>query len=355
MIDDLGLDRVVAAMLATQRHSWEQGIVMQALDALGAQAQMVALARAAVATTCVGDGRVGVLPGPDEGAATDPCACGIPLARAYALTGDGVFAKALEGLEEWALHRAPRNADGIVYHEISRPRIWVDSFFMLPPFLADRGHVGEALHQIRGYWGALHDPATGLLFHMWNAELGVEGDGSSGPGHSTQRDEKSRPEEPSPQPATKGKRPSGGLEWPNLWATGNGWALAGMAQVAERAGRPADRAEVAGLMETVLSGLARFQREDGLFHNMIDRPDTFVDAAGASLAAYAIFRGVGAGWLPERFGPMAARARAGVRGRIDAYGFVTGVPGAPRFEAPGISAEAQAAYLLMETAGQKFD
>ena len=134
----------------------------------------------------LGHESVAVLDGGDLGTATDPCSCGIPLRRAYELTGDDRFAAALAGLETWALERAPRRPDGVVFHEVERPRIWVDSFFMLPPFLADAGHLDAALTQVRGYWAALHDERTGLLFHMWN-----EGE----------------------------KR----LEWPNLWATGNGW------------------------------------------------------------------------------------------------------------------------------------
>ena len=100
--------RVVEAMLATQRHAWEQGVAMQALDAVGEESAMLALARSAVVVNQATDGRVAVLDGGDLGTATDPCSCGIPLRRAYQLTGDDRFAAALAGLEAWALERAPR-------------------------------------------------------------------------------------------------------------------------------------------------------------------------------------------------------------------------------------------------------
>ncbi len=302
-------------MLATQRHAWEQGVAMQALDAIGAESAMLALARAAVATTAVSDGRVAVIDGSDTGTATDPCACGIPLRRAYELTGDEQFARARAGLEAWALERAPRRADGVVYHEVERPRIWVDSFFMLPPFLADGGHLDAALTQVRGYWGALHDERTGLLFHMW--------------------DEAERR-----------------LGWPNLWATGNGWALAGLAQVIDRVPpeRPDERVELVGLATSLVTALVPFQRADGLFHTMVDRPETFADAAGACLVAYGMLRGLAAGWLDEAHRPMAERIRSAADAGIDRYGFLSPVVGAPDFARPGLSAEAQAAYLLMVAA-----
>lgn len=83
---------------------------------------------------------------------------------------------------------------------------------------------------------------------------------------------------------------------------------------------------------------------------MVDRPETFVDAAGACLVAYGMFRGLATGWLGEEHRPMAERIRSAADARIDAYGFLSPVVGAPDFARPGLSAEAQAAYLLMTAA-----
>ena len=302
------------AMLATQRHSWEQGVAMQALDAAGQREALVSLAYAAVKTTAVADGRIGVMPGPDEDGAVDSCACGIPLARAHELTG--AFADAVTRLERWARVGAPRGADGVVYHEMSKPTIWSDSFFMLPPFLADCGRPDEALAQIRGYWRVLHDPGTGLVAHIWDAT-------------------------------------ASSLIDPALWATGVGWAAAGMAQVMERIPDAAQRVELLGMIQTLLDGLAPFQRPDGLFHNTVDDAETFVETAGGALVAYAIFTGVASGWLPAKYAAMATRIRKAARSRVGQYGFLDGGPGAPDFDKPGISAEAQAAFLLMEMAAAK--
>jgi len=304
------------AMLATQRHSWEQGVVMQALDAAGQREALVALAYAAVENTAVDDGRIGVMPGADEDGVVDSCACGIPLARAHELTG--AFADAVSRLERWAMAGAPRGADGVVYHEMSKPTIWSDSFFMLPPFLADCGRPDEALAQIRGYWQVLHDPVTGLVAHIWDADTGC-------------------------------------LTDPSLWATGVGWAVAGMAQVMERMTDEVQRAELVGMIETLLDGLAPFQRPDGLFCNTVDDPDSFVETAGGCLVAYAIFMGVASGWLPDEYAAMASSIREAMRGRVGKYGFLDGGPGAPDFDKPGISAEAQAGFLLMEMAAAGAD
>ena len=47
--------------------------------------------------------------------------------------------------------------------------------------------------------------------------------------------------------------------------------------------------------------------------------------------------------------------RFAARAKMDGYGFVQGACGAPDFERPGISTEAQAFCILMEAAGQGFE
>jgi hypothetical protein len=45
--------------------------------------------------------------------------------------------------------------------------------------------------------------------------------------------------------------------------------------------------------------------------------------------------------------------RAAVRAKVDQFGFVQGVAGAPRFDRPGVSAEGQAFFILMEASARK--
>jgi hypothetical protein len=45
--------------------------------------------------------------------------------------------------------------------------------------------------------------------------------------------------------------------------------------------------------------------------------------------------------------------RLAARAKVDADGFVQGVCGAPHFDQPGVSAEGQAFFLMMEAAAAK--
>jgi hypothetical protein len=86
---------------------------------------------------------------------------------------------------------------------------------------------------------------------------------------------------------------------------------------------------------------------------VVDQPATFVETNLAQMLAFAIYEGIVAGWLPASYQPHADRMRAAARLKMDAGGYVQGACGAPNFDRPGISTEAQAFSIMMEAAGSK--
>ena len=85
----------------------------------------------------------------------------------------------------------------------------------------------------------------------------------------------------------------------------------------------------------------------------MDKPATFVETNLAQMLTYAIFSGVAEGWLPKSYLKHAQEMRAAAREKMDGYGYVQGACGAPNFDHPGTSTEAQAFCILMETAGSR--
>lgn len=73
------------------------------------------------------------------------------------------------------------------------------------------------------------------------------------------------------------------------------------------------------------------------------------------MTAYVIYRGVGEGWLPETYITEAELMRKGAIAHTDAYGFIFPVCGAPTFDKPGVSPEAQAFSFMMATAWQAYE
>lgn len=311
--DALRLRRVRDAMLAMQRRAWEQGTAAQALLELGETEMVVLLAKDAVVNQ-LKDGRLGL----NEGNAPvcDPCVNGEPVLFAARVTGDAALQRAADRMLEFALHKAPRTRDGIVFHNQIENRIWVDAFYMLPPFLAVAGHPAEAMKQCAGFRRILQDPKTKLYSHMWDAD---------------RQD----------------------FERRAFWASGNGWALAGMARVlrALPAAMAAEKAQLVEWIRELVDAALPWRRAcDGLFHDVFDDAGTFVETNFAQMLAYTLYRGVAEGWMPHSFLVTAESLREAAIAKVDASGLVQGVCGAPHFNRPGTSTEGQAFHLLMEAA-----
>jgi rhamnogalacturonyl hydrolase YesR len=105
---------------------------------------------------------------------------------------------------------------------------------------------------------------------------------------------------------------------------------------------------IEGYIREVLDGCLKYQRKDGLFHDILDDPSSFVDTNTAQMLAYTIFRGVKGGWLDKSYLEYAKKMRNAAHQKVDSYGLVQGVCGAPNFNKSGTAAEGQAFFLLME-------
>jgi unsaturated rhamnogalacturonyl hydrolase len=89
------------------------------------------------------------------------------------------------------------------------------------------------------------------------------------------------------------------------------------------------------------AGLGR----SGLFHDVLDDPASFEETNLARMLAYARFSGVRDGWLPARYRDVANSLLETAGRQVDGDDS-SPVCGAPRFDRPGISVEAQAFHLL---------
>jgi rhamnogalacturonyl hydrolase YesR len=92
-----------------------------------------------------------------------------------------------------------------------------------------------------------------------------------------------------------------------------------------------------------------------LFHNVVDQPGTFTETNLAQMLAYTIYTGMRLGWLEESYRTTANRMRAAAHQKVDRFGLVQGVCGAPDFDHAGTAPEGQAFFLLMEAAFKAFE
>lgn len=305
------------AMLAVQRHPWEQGVCAQAVWELGEEATAIAMAHDAVLRQKE-DGRLAI---PTESpAVTDPAANGEVVLRAYEKTGNEMYQKAADKMLRYLMEQAPRTAENVICHNeisfyegYSREQIWVDSIYMAPPFLAVMGELEEAVFQIEGCIDYLKDDETGLLYHIYDA--------------GTKQFVRKK-----------------------LWATGNGWALLGIARVLEEAkkqGKEEIAQKLIGYGTDILDAMLKFQQPDGRFHDILDDESSFMEGAAAMMMAAFIYRGIVGGWLPESYIKYADMVRETMDQYVDEFGIIHEVCGCPDFICMGTSAESMASYLMM--------
>ena len=306
------IERVKLALLSMQRAAWEQGVAAQALLELG-ETELVILMAKEAASRQAQDGRLAIL-GSRE-AVTDPGANGEAVLYAAHSTGDASLRAAADRMLDYLLRTAPRTTDGVLYHITHAPQVWIDSMYMAPPFLAVAGQPAEAVKQIEGFRKLLWLPDKQLYAHIWD-------DGKQDFARKA------------------------------CWGVGNGWAAAGIARVirALPVEMANERQRLALYVRQVIDGCLAHQREDGLFHNVVDDPTTFVETNLAQMLAYSIYRGVQDGRLDETYRAHADRMRAAAHSKVDALGLVQGVCGSPDFDHPGTATEGQAFFLLMEAA-----
>ncbi|KAK2776246.1 hypothetical protein FQN52_004173 [Onygenales sp. PD_12] len=221
--------------------------------------------------------------------------------------------------------------------------------------------LSSSFNQIKLYNRALGNTGSGFMSHTYT-------EGS----------------ENSPNP------PGGGKYGRRAWGVGNGWFACGILRalkVLERtlAGHnfhskwakewlDMDRdaqnrlAQVWELLMSLIDHILPHQRKDGLFHNIIDASNTFVEVNLAQMMASAIYdllswydsngRPIGhlAKYLSLSLGEKKLRPYREAAGSMlysarkkrDSWGFVQRVCGSPRFDKPGTAAEGQAWAIMME-------
>lgn len=306
------IEKVKLAMLAMQRASWEQGVAAQALLELGDDQMVIRMAKEAVLRQRK-DGKLAVLGG--DGGVTDPAASGEAVLHAAKITGDQRLQEAAERMLDYLLNKAPKTSDGILHHVTWGPEVWIDSMYMAPPFLAVAGHPEEAVKQINGFRNMLWSPEKRLYSHRWN----------------TEKKEFVRKD---------------------FWGVGNGWTAAGITRVIGNLppSMGDEKRQLIKYVNEVIDGCLEHQREDGLFHDVVDNPDTFVETNLAQMLAYSIYRGVYEKWLDSSYLTFADKMRKAAHGKVDEFGLVQDVCGSPGFDHPGTATEGQAFFLLMEAA-----
>ena len=311
------IERVKTAALGMQRYDWEQGTIGQALMETGENDLAISFARGAILRQ--EKGRFSVLKG--NGPITDCSSIGEVVLFASRVTGDPMFKRSADEMLEVFRKSDHKTPEGILFHT-QEPARWImsDANYMLPPFLAACGEYAEAIKQIDGWRRYIYNDEKRLYSHIYDYE------------NSTFRRQ-------------------------DFWGTGNGWSAAGFCRVIKMLPdiMQEEKKKLISYTKDLIDGCLDYMNSDGTFHDVIDKPDTFIEVNLSQMLAYSIYRGVSQGFLGRSYIPKADLMRKAANDRVDEYGYVHDVCGCPNFDRSYYSPEAQAFYLLMEGAARDYE
>lgn len=201
----------------------------------------------------------------------------------------------LASMADYALNEQPRLADGTFVRPEPRWTVWCDDLFMSAVFLVryaaltgDGRCVEEAVRQAVAYDRCLRDPATGLLFHGWDAVHG---------------------------------RPVG-----QRWGRANGWFAWALSELllGLEPGHPSYDALLA-IHRRHLAALLRYQAPDGMWHQLLDRPDTYRESSATAAFVLALARAVRRGWGDAAWRDDVLRGWRALERRIAPDGTLSGI------------------------------
>jgi rhamnogalacturonyl hydrolase YesR len=227
----------------------------------------------------------------------DDCgAIGAALIKAYARKPDPRYRALIDEVASFISNRMSRMPDGTIARTRPWPvAIWVDDFYMSIPFLAQMGRLtgerkyyDDAARQVIQMSARLFDREKALYDHSWFGDM-----------------------EPDPK---------------FFWGRGAGWALMATAELLSvLPDDHRDRAAVLDIYRRAAQGVVAVQGSTGLWHQLLDRPDSYLETSASAMFTFALARGVNRGWLPPSYAPAAQAGWRAVEQRVRADGTIEGI------------------------------
>lgn len=202
-------------------------------------------------------------------------------------------------IDETAMHlnlAEPRLVDGTIARLWPHVNtIWADDAFMSIAFLSRMGQLtgdchyfNDAANQVINYTRYLWCPEKEIYYHCYhtdNREHGVA-----------------------------------------HWSRANSWVFMAQADLLSR--MPKDhpmRQAVIDNFRQQASGVARYQGKNGLWHQLLDKTDSYEEITGTAMFVFGIARGVKEGWLHPDFIYVAEQGLKGMLTKITDAGDVTSI------------------------------
>jgi unsaturated rhamnogalacturonyl hydrolase len=196
-----------------------------------------------------------------------------------------------EDYKEYILNGAKRISEGQVRlkdrtlmrhfpHELT---LWADDLYMSVPFLVrlarftgEEKYMDDAILQVKNFDKYLWHAQKGIYYHCYYSDLE-----RNGIAH---------------------------------WGRCNGWVM--MAKVHLLNHMADDHPEKANIIKDLqkqILGVAKYQNGEGLWHQLLDKTDSYTESSCSAMFVYGIARAVNQGWIDKRYASIALNGWAGLK------------------------------------------
>ena len=173
--------------------------------------------------------------------------------------------------------------------------IWADDLYMSVSFLSRMGELtgetkyfDDAARQVINFHKYLFNENVHLMYHCWYSDVRRNGVA--------------------------------------FWGRANGWAILAQVDLLDRLppGYP-ERDTLLTLFQKHILGIAQYQGPNGLWHQLLDKNDSYYETSCSAIFTYAIARAVNRKYLQPRYASIAFRGWEGIMSRIRDDGQIEGV------------------------------
>ena len=189
----------------------------------------------------------------------------------------------------------PRTSEGNFWHkEIYPYQVWLDGLYMAQPFYVtyenlynQMGGCIDSFRQFRNVERLMRDPKSGLYYHGYDESRQMYW----------------------------ADRKSGCSS--NFWLRAEGWFACALTDTADCLDEQLyyEKRYLEKMLQDLMDSLEKWQDEDGLFYQVIDKPDytgNYEETSGSALIAYAVLKAVRLGFIPKRYASIGEKAMDGL-------------------------------------------
>ncbi|MEJ2634363.1 MAG: glycoside hydrolase family 88 protein [Calditrichia bacterium] len=220
----------------------------------------------------------------------------LPFLELYDEASGNNWRELVSAMAEFVSIKQDRLPDGTLCRpEPEAMTVWADDMFMSVPFMlrmakitGDSTWYDDAVRQIINFARYLRDPQTGLFYHGWFS----------------------------------GANKNACV----FWGRANGWVAWALSEaLLSLPDRHPGHEKVLEIYRDFMKTLIRFQDSSGMWHQVLDHPESYPETSCSAMFVLALARGVNQGWLNRDFGTAAEKGWAGIRAKIDSTGVVHGI------------------------------